>query len=470
MKNTLPLLVMLLSCVFFGYLGGIATAHYKFFPYHNIRDAVRTAETLVERNEETLVTDVNIGMVAEATTLDFDAKHQSRWQVLDDSIPRQPILVFGGLNQYLEYCPKHGCLAVLFDEKGNITKSWPYLPEAIYETDMTGEEYPHEYLTFDPIKNTYPVGIQAYENGDLLANFQLVNGAIFPFGMGVARIMPDGNPRWMRFDYSHHWSTLRKDQKAYIPALVIGDNNVTYTLGSEPNPEEFTLECDSGRPQLDIVQVIGQDGEEIENIDLVEIILDSNWTGLLAESTNYCDILHLNFIDVIDEPGESGFNVGDLVLSLRNISRFVILDPVTRTIKRVVGGSFVQQHSVHHLGESRFILFDNHGGDLTGPPSRIIELDLATGVERRVFPNINTPQQYAEIFTSTAGHIDVAPEQDRLLASFTHAGYAFEIEIATGNLIAVYDNLQDVTGIEGIPEEHRSHATRFSIYGMSYAR
>lgn len=468
MKNTLPFLALLLSCVFFGFLGGVLTTHYRTFPYDNIRDAVHTAENLVTHDKKTLVTSGNMGMVVETTTLDNHVVRQSRWQILDNSKPRLPVMAYGGLNQYLEHCPVLGCLAVVFDEQGKISKSWPYLPEDIYTTDITGDEYPHEYITFDPAQNVYPVGIQRYRNDDLLVNFQLGNGAIFPFGMGVARVKPDGNPRWMRFDYSHHWSTLHNDETAYVPGLEIGSQNISYTLGSGPKPVEFNLECDSGKPQLDVVQVIARNGELLKKINLVDLFLKSNMTGFLAESTDYCDVLHLNFIDVINNPGQSDFNAGDLVLSLRNISRFIILDPVSYKIKRIIGGSFVQQHAVHHLQDSRFILFDNHGGDNAGPPSRILEIDLATGVERRIFPNSNTPQKYAEVFTGTAGHIDIAPGRERLLASFTHTGYAFEVDIATGNLIAVYDSIHDVSSVKNAAETNRVNATRFSIYGMSY--
>lgn len=59
------------------------------------------------------------------------------------------------------------------------------------------------------------------------------------------------------------------------------------------------LECEGDRPQLDTIQTIDSTGGLVEEIDLVPIILQSNWAGLLAESTDFCDPLHLNYIDVI---------------------------------------------------------------------------------------------------------------------------------------------------------------------------
>ena len=159
---------------------------------------------------------------------------------------------------------------------------------------------------------------------------------------------------------------------------------------------------------------------------------------------------------------------GDLVLSFRNLSRFAIFDPKKKVIKRLIAGGFVQQHSVHHLSGSKFLLFDNRGGDAMGLGSRIVEVDIAGETERRIFPNARTPRAFAEVFSDRAGHLDISPDRKRVLASFTHAGRSFEIEIESGRLIAVYDSLHDISTADDILEEEKSHAWRFSIYGMSY--
>ena len=186
------------------------------------------------------------------------------------------------------------------------------------------------------------------------------------------------------------------------------------------------------------------------------------------ETTDFCDPLHLNYIDEIGLEAAAGLAPGDLVVSLRNISRFAILDRETFKIKRVVSGGFLQQHSVQHLYGAKFLVFDNRGGDLQGPASRIIEVDLGTGVERRVFPNANTPELYAQVYSDTAGHLDVSPDGTRVLASFSRAGRVFEIEISTGRLLSVYDNVHNLSSIENLPEDDRQYAVRFVNLGMSY--
>jgi hypothetical protein len=89
-------------------------------------------------------------------------------------------------------------------------------------------------------------------------------------------------------------------------------------------------------------------------------------------------------------------------------------------------------------------------------------------VERRIFPNADVPEAYAQVFSDTAGHLAISPDRRRVLASFTHAGRAFEVDIASGRLLAVYDSVHDISAVPDVPEDERDLAGRFSIYGMSY--
>ena len=75
-----------------------------------------------------------------------------------------------------------------------------------------------------------------------------------------------------------------------------------------------------------------------------------------------------------------------------------------------------------------------------------------------------------KVFSDTARYLDISPDRSRVLASFTHAGRAFEVEITSGRLLAVYDNVHDISSVPDVPEDEREHAVRFSIYGMSYLR
>lgn len=466
MVKRLPFVLYIFSIIVIVFLGGTLTAHFQVFPYPDLRDAGRTLTALIDASTEPTY----YGKHVETTTLPAHEASDNRWTILDESVPRLPLIAYGGTNQYLELCPDHGCLAVLYDASGTVTDHWPYRPTDIYDADITGGAYPHELSSFDPRTNVYPVGILSYSDGDILVNFQGRGGGGFPFGMGVARIDSDGMPRWSRFDFSHHWSTRGPHGTAYVPGLKIGDKNISFTLGSQPSRERHTLTCKTGRPQLDTIQVIDGKGDLVEEVELLPIFVNSNWNGLLLETTDECDPLHLNFIDEINDDAGPGLTEGDLVVSLRNLSSFTILDRKTWSIERVVSGGFIQQHSVRHLSDSKFLIFDNRGGDDVGPASRVVELDLVTGRERRIFPNPDSPGSYAQVFSDRAGHLDISEDRTRVLASFTHAGRAFEIDIASGRLLAVYDHLHDLSSVDDVPENVRKLASRFSIYGMHYLK
>ncbi|MGI9450367.1 MAG: arylsulfotransferase family protein [Geminicoccaceae bacterium] len=456
----------MLSVLILAFLGGTITSHFQVFPYPNIRDATKTLQSLVSTFKASSRS--NAQRRIEPTHILASEAPTSRLTTFDVSFPRLPMIASGGLNQYLEHCPQDGCLAVALSEDGAVSETWPYRPIEIYNADITDGRYPHETsLNFDPITHVYPTSVQRYANGDILVNFQS-SGGVFPFGMGVTRVAGDGKPRWTRFDYSHHWSTLTANGIAYTPSLKIGQENVRFSFGAEPSPETYDLACETGRPQLDTIQRIDGNGALLEEIDLIPILIDSNFAGILPETSNPCDPLHLNYIDQIRSDAEAGLAKGDLVLSFRNLSRFAIFDPKKKVIKRLVTGGFVQQHSVHHLSGSKFLLFDNRGGDAFGPGSRIVEVDIASGTERRIFPNTTTPQPFAEVFSDRAGHLDISPDRTRVLASFTHAGRSFEIDIESGQLLAMYDSLHDVSTANDVSDDEKGLAWRFSIYSMTY--
>jgi hypothetical protein len=123
------------------------------------------------------------------------------------------LLVFGGLYEFMDLCLGGGCLAVAYSGEGKVLHAYPYRPEEIFAANST-PQYPYEYSFFEFAEDSYPAGIRRYDNGDLLVVFHSKH--IFPFGTGIARIDHEGRPVWYRFDYSHHWPTLRPDGRAVV--------------------------------------------------------------------------------------------------------------------------------------------------------------------------------------------------------------------------------------------------------------
>src|SRR5215471_6596149 len=124
MSKIAPIAAMIFSIIMTAFLVGTVTAHYEVFPYPNIRDAVRTLRALIGKlddNAPAASEQSDYVERIEVTMSPASAAPRARWTILDTSAPRFPVIVLGGLNQYLELCPQNGCLAVALDAEGKVT-------------------------------------------------------------------------------------------------------------------------------------------------------------------------------------------------------------------------------------------------------------------------------------------------------------------------------------------------------------
>ena len=187
----------------------------------------------------------------------------------------------------------------------------------------------------------------------------------------------------------------------------------------------------------------------------MDVLVNSKFASVLRQTSSPCNPLHLNFIHLLgdDAGGAHGIAPGDLVLSLRDLSAFAILDTETGTLKRLVRGSFLQQHSVQHLEGSTFLMFDNLGHDHVGGPSRLLMVDVSSGRETTIFPHENTPEALRELFSQTAGSIDISPDRERAIIVFTGDSVAVEVRISDGAVLNVFTSLHDVSGLGQFSEE-----------------
>jgi hypothetical protein len=376
------------------------------------------------------------------------------------------LLIVGGLNEYRELCPDAGCVAVEIDRSGKVVRFWPFRPEAIFAADITGTDFPREAEPPRPAEKFRPLGVQPYDNGDILVTFQST-GSMFPFAAGVARIAPDGTPVWFRFDYSHHWPTMLPDGRTLVPDLVVDEGDWVVQAG--PKGPNVRLACGTGKPEIDGIHIIAPDGSVERRIDVNAALRASPWEPMLVETTDPCDPLHINYVDVLNETAPGGaLQPGFLLISMRNLSAVAVLDPATDTITAVRRGTFLQQHSVHHLEGSKVLMFDNWGGDAMGPGSRLLEVDLATGTERRVFPLPGSEDFVEGLYSHAGSHLDISADRTRALVSFSGEGKGFEVDIATGERILSYDSLQDLRGVEGLDPVAAATARRAYLYGMYY--
>ena len=379
-----------------------------------------------------------------------------------------PVLIKGEAGTFLDQCPAPwGCLAVEYSRSGEVSRTWPLRPEKIAQANIVPEsDFPYEVA----LDWSFPYGfsdffLSLYPNGDLLAVFQLRHS--HPYGGGVARIAPDGRPRWYRKDYSHHWPYVIDEDRALVPSMRLRQRRLSYRVGAGV----LELHCrDRGMVVEDQVNVLDGHGRVLEQIPVLDLIVDSPHAGRLV-GTQHCDPTHLNFVHVLgaDAGGVADIAPGDLVVSLRNLSAFGILDKDDRRLKRLVFGGFHWQHGVRHLDKARFIMFDNLGTDGRHGPSRLLVVDLASGEESTVFPNDGTPEHLRDFFAAQAGQFDVSPDGRRVLLADWRASRAFEIRLLDGQVLNVFRQLHDISVLPGFPDEFAANAWLFELNGVHYA-
>ena len=459
LADRLAALAFGLSLCVTAFVYGLAVAAFQIFPYDIVRSTFITLREVKDHASERYV-----GAFLTFSEVDRAETADRRIRPVIDTGAEDGFLFFGGSFQFLEHCPKQGCLAVAYTRRGEVIEAYPYRPREIFARNAT-TDFPYETIFFDFARHSNPLGIERYANGDLLAVFQ--GRHVFPFGTGIARVDRDGRPVWFRWDYSHHWPTLNADGQAVVPGLRIGDGAVAVTLPGWG----FRLQCSSRRPYRDTLKIIGPDGELRREIPVLDALLASPFRAVLKQSTDPCDPTHLNFAqEVSDELAATvdGLAAGDFVVSLRNISAFGFIDGKDGRFKRLVRGTFIQQHSVQHLRRAQFVMFDNLGANAEGGPSRLLRIDLATGAETTVFPNAETPAAFRSTFSATGGHITLSPDRRRAIIAFTRAGRAFEIRLSDGAVLTVFNNLHDVAALDELSDERLTHAALFRTYGIGY--
>ena len=323
----------------FGY--GALVGKYRLFPYSVFADGVKTGRHLLGRDPETRALREDHVNFVEFSDIPLAGVSRSRIEFVAGGALEDPVLWYGGRFQFLELCPHPGCMAVEYTVTGEVAHAWPFRPRELEAAAVGDEEYPYELaINHSFVRDVYPFGVQRYPNGDLLVTLQL-GASAHPNGGGVARIDRDGYPVWYRKDYSHHWPHLLEDGIALVPSTRIGDESITFEL---PSGEVTTIHCDTDDPHLDTVNIVDGDGELLRRIDLVDALVASKFASVLLNTSDACDPLHLNFVHRLggDTGGAQGIAPGDLVVSLRNLSAFAILDGESGRLERLVkgGGSY----------------------------------------------------------------------------------------------------------------------------------
>ena len=460
-----PLLLFAIALMLAAFAGGVYVHRQKVFPYDLLRSAYKTGKTLFAMYMEDEISPAFRAM--NFVDISPDSVEGRRFEFIGADTLVDPILVLGGADHFAEYCPgARGCLAVEYAGRGEVRHAYPYRPDE-FENGPIIVSFPYEQIPgFSFFRHADLAGISRYSNGDLLIVFHF--GHSFPYSGGVARVDRDGQVIWYRRDYSHHHPYIIDGDIALVPSMRIGEGPIEIELKNKERTVR-TLDCQAGKFYRDFVHILDGKGRLLKAISILDAILESPYAGALYNA-NSCDLTHLNFIHQLreDAGGVAGIAPGDLVISLRNLNAFGILDHKSHRLKKLVRGEFFWQHSVTHLDGAKFLMLDNWGGDGIHGPSRLLLVNLANGEETIIFPNDGTPEHLRDMFTNKGGHISISPDRRRCIISFYREGKAVEVRLADGAVLAAFTNLHDMSHLNALPDERRTKAVRYWLRAVTY--
>jgi hypothetical protein len=399
--------VSLLGLVALVFLAGAIAGYFQAFPYPIIRDGVIAGKAWLE-----LVR----GRPATFTRFAGSAVASPTGPAAAPGGAGEPVLVGGGPYENLTVCPTHGCLAWIVDRQGRILHTWEIDPQPIldgmqgYEGEISAKRLkPHDWH------------LQA--NGDLTVIFE--NNGAFPYGGAVARFDWDGKLLWVTHNGAHHWMTIDDAGTMYMPInrgvaspLPFGDGRLAYT-------------CEEGGIERDLVQLVDAQGRPGETIDMLQVLLEGGFEGLLWMTVNQCDPLHLNFVQYVDADlaRRSGLEAGDLIVSFRHISAVAVLAAGDRHVKWLLTGQILHQHSPRIAPDGGLLIFDNFGGLAARGSSKVVRVRIGTQMVEDVF--IPDADDAGAFFSPFGGLIEQHPTGTRALLTLTDPGRIVEVDLAT---------------------------------------
>lgn len=465
----LPLLCFVAAVALLAFCAGGLTVKYRLPPYDTAAAAVTTLKTARDA-----IGAADRGLFARFADVPRERAAARRLQLVDGDPPGYRLLWWGGRFQFLDYCPQWGCLAVEYDAAGNVAHTYPLRPaeleRAWTEALASANKNVERAIGFAFQKHARVDWMRRYANGDLLV--AITTRFLFPYPLGVVRVDRAGRPLWFHVAGSnHHVGEIGDDGIAVWPGYAVADGPLSLQVADA----NVDLMC--ARPFIDTIDFISARGHRARRIDLLAALRASAHVSILPYSTTArtltrtpCDITHLNAVGRLSASagGAWGLAPGDLVVSMRHLSAFAILDPASAKVKRVVRGSFAHQHTVLHVDGAKFLMFDNNGrGDEHGP-SRALLVDLADGRETTLFPNARTPRHLSALYANEMGHVSISPDRKRAIVAFNDEGVAAHIRIADGELVGVFRSLHDVSGLDQFAGERQARAATFNLRGLDF--
>jgi outer membrane protein assembly factor BamB len=429
---------------------GAATYQLQIFPYPLFRDAKLAWDAWVQVSNQHMPA----GLIAFALAPGNDPVARR----VDPAAGDEYVLVTGGPYELMDHCPKFGCMAWITDRMGRIVHVWNVNLDELWDglKNVSGDV---------STLSITPIGMALEADGSLVVTFQGNN--TFPFAIGIAKFDRDGHILWKRFDNSHHWPAVDGEGRIYTPYATFPKETVY--VGSSA----IELKCATGRPAMDGIRVLSPDGNTLRDIPVMQSFVDSGYVGMFYGLRDGCDPTHLNSIALVtDEVAKHlpGTKAGDLLVSLREPSAIAILDGVTGRVERAVSGITAAQHNPQFLPDGSVLAFDNLGGSKALGGSRLARVNLLTGASQTIFP-LGHEIGLLPFSSTVAGTVKVSRDGRRALIADSEQGRIIEIDIATGKVLWIYENVHDMEPfLKARHIKASSTRGRFWVYGAYYVQ
>jgi hypothetical protein len=174
---------------------------------------------------------------------------------------------------------------------------------------------------------------------------------IFSSGEGpLVRLDRCSKIEWVIDRHFHHSINMGPNGNLFVP--IIADLNTSYKALYGPDTNNFPLRDDG-------FAEISPAGKILNEWSIAQILIQNGYGSLLLGVTPYEeDRIHLNDVEPM-LAGDHYVEMGDVVLSIHNLSSIALFRPSTGKIVWLHTGPWLHQHDVDYRGDGKFVLFGN---------------------------------------------------------------------------------------------------------------
>ena len=261
------------------------------------------------------------------------------------------------------YTSGHDQTALLVDMDGKLVHQW---------------RQPFSSVWPDPPHIQRPVGddfiywrkAMAFPNGDLLAIYVADGDALW--GYGLVKLDKDSNVIWRYPQRVHHDVEIGADGRVYTLTHRI----LNKAIDEIPRFAPPFMDDD--------VAILSAQGEEIKRISIMNAFVGTAFRGILdlIAVDRRGDHLHTNSLEVVTPAIAEAHpyaRPGQILVSIRQISTLVLIDPGTEKVVWASRGPWLHQHDPDLLSNGKILLFDNLGHNVHGDHSKVIEFNPLNG-------------------------------------------------------------------------------------------